>query len=281
MKNIGIFFDDTYYGWGPGKLALNTIKGFDRLNINYKLNDYYEYNLCISGTKLNTNFYNSKIKNSIIGPGSIDFPWNHGKIFTDYPKILVPSDWVKNLWVSQGAPEDKINSWFGGIDVDLFEPKKNIKYDCLILFKNRSQNDLDIIKNILDEKKLSYFVLSNGLYDEEIFLKITNSCKFCIVLHNTETQGFAIMEVMSMDLPMLVFDFNIWESQYDNATSVPYFEEKCGRIVGQKDFNLETINSNIDLFLNDIDYFSPRNVILEKYTLEHSIKLLDKYFKEI
>lgn len=277
---IGIFLDNTINNWGPGKLALNTIKGFDKNEINYKINDFYEYNLCISGSQFQWKFLGNYVKNTIIGPCSIGEPLQYINTINTYPKTLVASEWVKNLWSSSGVPIEKIGTWFGGIDTDIFQPKKNIKYDCLILFKNRSFEELHLIQNVLNKKKLSSLILNHGSYDEEFFLNAANNCKFSIILHNTETQGFAIMEVMSMDLPILVFDFNTWDNKYFESTSVPYFHEKCGNIVPQKDFNSEVIEKKIDSFLDNINSYSPREIILKNYTLDHSVNLLKKIFIE-
>lgn len=278
--NIGIFLDNTNNNWGPGKLALNTIKGFKKMGINFKVNEPYDYNLCISGSQYHWRFFNNSIKNSIIGPCSIDDSRNHGASFAQYSKFLVPSQWHKNLWISQGVSEEKVNVWFGGIDSDLFKPNKNLKYDCLILFKNRSYQDLSLIQSKLSSKNLSFVTLTNGTYDEETFIQLANNCKFCIILHNTETQGFATMEIMSMDLPVIVFDFNVWENQYFEASSVPYFNPKCGIIVKQENFNSIVIEEKINEMLDNLTQYSPRDLILENYTLTHSINLLKKYFEE-
>jgi hypothetical protein len=279
--NIGIFINNTEYGWGPGKLALNTIKGFDKFNFNYKINEFQEYNLCICGAQFNYHFVNNVVKKSIIGPCSIGEPLSHINTINSYPKTLVASEWVKNAWVSWGAPEEKLSSWFGGIDVDLFNPKKNIKYDCLILFKQRGHDELNLVQTVLKEKGLSYLELTYGNYTQENFIDTANSCKFCIILHNTETQGFATMEIMSMDLPVLIFDYNTWNGVYPDATSAPYFKKECGIIVHQSQFNLQTIEQKLNELLDNIDSYTPRDVILNNYTIDHSIRLLEKFFLEL
>jgi hypothetical protein len=279
--NIGVFIDDTRNTWGPGKLALNTINGLTKMGINHKVNDYYDYNLCISGDKFHYNFLGYEVKNPLIGPCSMNDPESCYDAFNHYPKFLVASDWYKKNWMSYGIVNEKIDVWFGGIDVDLFKPNKDVKYDCLILFKARSYDDVMLVQSVLNKHNLTSVSLSYGQYQEEDLIKYSNMCKFCIVIDNTETQGFANMEVMSMNLPILVFDTNTWENKFFEATSVPYFHDECGLKVHQNDFNLDKIEKNLNVFLNNIDSYKPRDIILNNYTFEHSIKLLQKIFLNV
>lgn len=279
--NIGIFIDNTNKNWGPGKLALNTIKGLERNNINHKINDFFDYNLCVSGNQFQWKFYGHNVKNPIIGPCSFNDPSQYGQVFNLYPKFLVASDWYKKNWMSYGVEESKLDSWFGGIDTDLFKPNKDLKYDCLILFKNRGSNELELIQNVLNKHNLTSIILSYGNYDENKFIDFANSCRFCIVLHNTETQGFAIMEMMSMNLPMIVFDCNNWEGRFFEATSTPYFDDTCGIKVKQTDLNYQNIETNLNNFLNNLERYNPRDFILNGFTIEHSIINLKQYFSSV
>lgn len=275
--NIGIFIDNTSTHWGPGRLAHNTIKGLQDLNINYKINDYSDFNICISGNEFQNKFLNRKVNNTIIGPCSMNVPSDFINSFNDYGKFLVASEWYKKNWVRYGVDPNKIHTWFGGIDTDKFLPNKNIKYDCLIMLKNRDYNYVNIVKSILSELNLSHIIINNGSYNEDYFINLVNQCSFGIVIHNTETQGFAIMEAMSMNLPLFVLDQTSWEGSFNEATSVPYFSDDCGMKLVSYDTQ-ENIKNNLINFLNNLNTYNPRKFIVENFTIKHSIDLLIKYF---
>ena len=279
--NIGIFIDNTDTHWGPGRLAYNTIKAFEQNNINYKINEFYDYNLSISGNQFHWKFFGHTVKNPIIGPCSFNDPTQCFDAFNLYPKFLVASEWYKKNWVSYGVSENKIDSWFGGIDVDLFKPNKDVKYDCLIMLKSRSREQLGVVQNILSKYNLTSIVLEYGLYNEDKFINFVNSCKFGIILHNTETQGFAIMEALSMGLPMLVLDTNTWGDRFFDATSVPYFDETCGIKIHENDFNPENIENKLIMLLNNIENYNPRDFILNNHTFTHSVNLLRDVFTNV
>jgi hypothetical protein len=61
-----------------------------------------------------------------------------------------------------------------------------------------------------------------------------------------------------MNIPIYVLDTKLWNN-YFPATSVPYFDNRCGFI----EINL----NNLDLFYDKLQEFNPRQYILENHTL--------------
>jgi hypothetical protein len=272
---IGIFIANTDRNWGPGKLAFNTIKGFEQMGIDHVINDYGDYNFCICGDKFNKFFLKEKIENSIIGPCSLNTPIDNISAFSMYEKFIVASEWYMNNWKTYGVIN--VDYWFGGIDTKTFIDKKNIDTDsCFIYYKNRNYNELKIIVDILEKNNIKYQILNYGKYTEQEFMDINNNSKFGVILSNTETQGFAIMESMSMNTPLFVLDKNIWQNTYNEATSVPYFSDECGIVVSESNMNSEYIEYKFNEFLSKIDNYNPRQLIENEYNINKSIELLLK-----
>ena len=76
------------------------------------------------------------------------------------------------------------------------------------------------------------------------------------------------MQMLSANLPLLVFNRPWYDHPVSgvrhNATSVPYFDKRCG-IIHDK-ISSTSIIEMVDSYSN----FSPRDYILENHTLEKS-----------
>ena len=189
----------------------------------------------------------------------------------EYKKIITPSKWVFDLYTNY-IDKSKIEILPIGINYNKFDDYSKLEktIDCLLYFKNRSDTELNFIINKLNELKQSYEILRYGNYSEEQFIKLLQKSKYSIVLNNTESQGIAVEEIMSCNLPLFVIDKTIWE--YKNAkcsaTSVPYWSDECGFKID----NLNDFSKNFNHFLIHLNNYKPRNYILEKLKLEVQAK---------
>jgi hypothetical protein len=109
-------------------------------------------------------------------------------------------------------------------------------------------------------------------------MKVLKRSKYGIVIDKCESQGIAIEEMMSTNLPLLVWDTPVWDDRGEafkiEATSVPYWDEKCGsKFIKQKELN-DAFNN----FIDNIDNFSPREFMLENLSLEKCAKKIMEEF---
>lgn len=260
---------------GPGKVVSNLKKGFDLLGVEYRENptDISESSKAIA-LQWHDNIPQYKPENIIIGPNICTLPTDNNFVMSQmYNKIIVPSDWVKKLY-SKWIDETKICVWPVGIDTELFsdKSKEQKEFDCLIYFKRRSFDELIYIENILKCKNHSYNTLTYGGYKEDQFIDLMSKSRYGIVIGNTESQGIAIEEMMSCNLPLFVWDVTLWIDRGPElaceATSVPFWSDKCGVI----EFDKEKISTSFDQFLNKLDFYSPRDYILSNLTVEKQAK---------
>lgn len=294
---LGLFIHNFESNNGPGKLSRNTIHGLQERNIDFCVDDYADINLCFSESKLLSHFLGKDIPNTIIGPCCMSLPTDMPEIINQYKNILLASKWMVDFWKTFDiiSPDYYIDSWFGGIDHEYYHPDKNITNDFVIFYKDvttaefssDNQGIFEYIKYMLEKNNLKYKTLQYHNYSQEDFFRIVNSSKYGIVLHKTETQGFAIMEAMSMNLPLFVLDETTWTNEYwsgnttkyDKATSVPYFTRVCGMKINCSDVK----NGNIDLeskikeFIEYSHIFQPRLFITSYYTIDKSIDRLISY----
>lgn len=280
---------------GVMMIALQLMKGLDRINVPYRFNDFAyikkhpEEIACIIGKPQILDKF--KWKNPIIyGAGIFSHPTDDLFFLTKYPtikKILVPGPWMKQVFDPFYGAE-MVDFWPAGIDTEQWNEKvkeTNLTTDFLIYDKIRWQHDdfekflINPIINILKSKGLTYeFIKYGGYNHQELITKLART-KGVIFLCEHETQGQAYQQVLSTDTPILAWDkAGFWQDpdyyphkvKYEPVTSVPYWDDRCGI----KFKMIEDFESLLEEFIvkNNSGTFLPRAYILENLSLEVSTK---------
>lgn len=272
--SVGIFVNHTTPTTGPGKVAINLLKGLKENGVEFKINDMGTLNGCLQPSP----FLNILSSSTLVGPNIMVLPTEMPNIWKKYKSYIVPAKWVQTLYQQYKLVEKcNIDIWTVGIDTKIFNGnERDIKRDCFVYFKNRDEEELESLKNFLTIKKISFDVLKYGYYTEDDFLKFIKESKFCILLTGTESQGIAYMEVLSSNVPCYVINKSQWESSdglvVHPASSTPYFSDACG-VIAEK-------YEEFDHFLDNLSSFEPRSYILSNHTLAQSaqkyLKLLEK-----
>lgn len=264
---------------GPGKVIKNLKLGLDRLGIEYRENSPETTPdskvIALQYSRLVNNY---KSENIVIGPNTCVLPDEIPFMMEcNYLKAIVPCRWVLDVWKNY-IPEDKIYIWPVGIDTDLFNDYSNEEksIDCLIYFKHRDLKELENVKSFLNSRKQSYEVISyNKRYTEAHFLNTLKKSRYGIVIDNTESQGIGLMEIMSTNLPILVWDvtFGVWKGKSYKGTSVPYWNDCLGIRV----FNYEELIYRFEEFKEN--KYEPRKYIVDNFGLEKKAREIIELFK--
>ena len=137
---------------------------------------------------------------------------------------------------------------------------------CLIYFKNRTDTELQLIKNMLKNLNLKFDLFEYKNYNNNKLIKQSKVNKFGILLTTTESQGFAVQEMMSNDLPLIVWDSNtaMFGDLKVSGTSVPFWDNRCGIKVS----NFQELEENIAFFLKNLSQYRPSEMIKERLTFE-------------
>ena len=280
---INLYYSEAYWGHsatmnGPHKVVDNLIKSLEQEKINYAINEEkYEHNFLVQ-YDATAHEKHSKIEQdtTIIGPQVWMFD-GYGQFLIEnqnyYKKIIAPSEWVKNKFITKfNLPEDKLAVWPVGIEefYNIREPN----YDCLIYFKRRDQSELDTVKKFLVNNGLSYRMVEYGTYGEDGVKQLVNSAKFCFLINGTESQGIAVQEIMSMGVPIIAWDIKEWLDQGEAyrvpATSIPYWDERCGEVF----FNIDDLEVTFSKFYATLDQYDPKAFIKDNLSFECSVKTL-------
>lgn len=281
---INLWYDEHAYDYlqgrmsGPPKVRLNLKKSLEESNIKYVVNqDVYEKNFML---EYDVNLYkiHEKLEHQscFIGPHFWPFE-TYGKFLVDNPQyynqLIVPSQWVKDLLLLKfGVNENKVSVWPVGIGK--FDIQKSITYDCLVYFKRRKNNELEKCIKFLEEKNLSYKIISYGDYDESTFKSLLSQSKFCFLINGSESQGIAVQEIMNSNTPLFVWDISEWLDQGEEykvpATSVPYWDERCG----EKFYFESEMEKVFSKFYDRIETYKPKKFIEQNLSFQKSAEIL-------
>ena len=280
---INLFYSEAYWGHsatmnGPHKVVNNLIKSLDQQKIEYEINkEKYENNFLIQYDWTgHTKHSELTLENCVIGPQIWVFD-EHVNVLKEnpsyYKSLITPSQWVKDLYVTKfNFPRNKISNWPVGIEE--FNNIREPSYDCLIYFKRRDESELSQVKKFLDDRGLSHRMVEYGGYDEVGFRNLINQAKFCFLINGTESQGIAVQEIMSMGVPIIAWDVKEWLDQGDEyrvpATSVPYWDDRCG----EKFYSIDKLEETFDNFYARINDYDPKAYVKENLSFESSVKTL-------
>jgi len=202
----------------------------------------------------------------------------------------VLSTWIQHTYIEMAESMIMpIVQFPFAVDTDRFKPDLTSKtLDCVVYIKRRSKQLVDYTLNLLNEKKISYKAFTYGSYNEHDYLNTLRTAKFMLTLDAHESQGFALEEAMSCDIPLLVVDAmsmhdemgDGYTSTYKHlhpkkliSTSVPYWSDECGlKIIEQIE-----ISSAIDTMMDKYNTFTPRQFIVKTLSNEVCMRRILDY----
>ena len=283
---------------GPNKVVTNLIKGLNILGYPYCINKDFGATAQLwvhDDGEAVAQLSKDKI-HAVVGPNIYILPRNIPEN-TDLSKLVYiqPSKWARDFWNDCRFSKCPLDVWPAAIDTNEFpERTKPLNGKVLLYYKQRYVEELDFVKKILENNKISYQIVTYGSYNEAEYKNILKNTKYVIWLGRHETQGIALQEALAMNVPMLVWDveslghwnprkkdINIYtkeELSYKNTTSAEYFDERCGI----KTKNRAEIEYSVEEMEQKWETFNPREYILENLGLEKQamelLSLFDKYF---
>jgi len=256
------------------------------LKIEYKygsLNDIKNYDIIFSPENpIDTSKYpNHKF---IFGPHFSVFPNNKIKQINNIHNnsiYIQPSEWVRNLWSKYLIKYNiKTITFPFPVNTEMFKPIKNYeKNKVFIYFKRRKPEELKFLQTFLKNNKIEYKIFDYvKRYRQKEYLKYLQESKYGIILDAHESQGFAIEEALSCDVPLLVWNTKFMSQEYGGnysnipCTTIPYWDNRCGEFFYESnDFEIK-----YNEFINKLDMYKPRQFILETLSNENcSINLIN------
>lgn len=287
---INLFYEESYWMGtnrmtGPRAVVRNLLDSLEDQKIPYAVNEEkYDHNFIV---QYDRNGYikhsNLTLENCVIGP-QIWFFDEHVKELQQHPEryksIIVPSQWTKDLAINKFGFE-RVETWPVGIPLPEIKRDDDVhQFDCMIYSKRRSVQELNAVVDLLQKKKMSFRTLVYGNYNQEELALMCSRAKFCFLLNGTESQGIAVQEIMSHNVPIFSWDVSEWNDMGPSysipATSIPYWSDECGEVFRSSDPPLDHIlmEETFDRFCSKIDTYNPRKYVEENLSYEQSVKRL-------
>jgi len=277
---LNIFYRDSHLQGrmsGPKKVIQNLFRSLEDTGVSFATNqEKYENNLFLHWDPYQIDNY-ATLKNRdklLVGPQVWPFAPEFQQL-TEYGKIITPSQWVADLYTKFFDVRGTLN-W----PVAIYAPEisNEIAKDCLVYYKNRSVDHLQIILDFLNTRAITYTGLEYGNYSQEEFIESLASVRFCVIIDNTESQGIATQEMMAANKPLFVLDQSVWDHMGQEyavpATSVPYWSNECG----EKITRLEEIEDVFDRFYSNLDNYTPKDFVDRELSPQKTVQiLLDHY----
>jgi glycosyltransferase involved in cell wall biosynthesis len=175
------------------------------------------------------------------GPNLVVVPQESGGILNsdEIDKVIVPCKWVKELYMRESLDLiGKIYVWPVGVDAEFWSPLNvEKKENTNILVYNKSKDDLymKLLPSLKQYGKVN--VITYGEYTIKEYKQALDDAAFMVWVSKSESQGLALLEAFSMNVPVLAWDSGQWnyysrelekEFIYDIASSSPYFSFQCG-----------------------------------------------------
>jgi len=264
-KEVNLHFNSL--NRGPGKVVENIAKGLNLIGIKVTGNNPLEkdvYQSCLQVVPR----IQSLPRTTLMGPNLFVLPSEWGGFCQNFSHYVVPSQWILSKYREfSNLDHATIDIWPVGIETDVWKYKDLKKRNKVLVYvKNRDQSIVDGIFKDLKNHSFEVDLIVYGNYREEELYKSCMECSVCVLITNTESQGIAYMQILSSGIPCFVLDSKTWdnEGKYKQvpATSVPYFNEKCGFI--REKFDMKEFNN----FISSYDSFDPRSFIFENHSLE-------------
>jgi hypothetical protein len=231
-------------------------------------------------------------KKFIFGPHFSVFPDKRLLMIDNSNKNAIyiqPSNWVCKLWsYFKETSHIPLKQLCFPVNTDKFIPFNNKKSlnrtKIFIYFKRRKPEELTFLKTFLHNKNIEFKVFDYvKRYEEEDYLKYLQESKYGIILDAHESQGFAIEEALSCDVPLLVWNVRSLNQEegvnYPDipATSIPYWDERCGEYF----YNKEEFEEKYKEFMNKLYTYKPREFVLENLSLEKCGEDFKKLINEL
>jgi hypothetical protein len=229
---------------------------------------------------------------TVIGPNG----WQHSgaevpaNARLEHAMIIQASDGVVARFKGEmGFTRCPVKAWAGGIDTEEFHPpaQRAPVRDVLVYNKQRDPAEIPGIIEALLRHDLRPSLIVYGRYTEQQYREALQRAAFVVWHGVSESQGFALGEALSCDVPVLVcnqwFDFDVERAARFGMQPgrrllecAPYFDQRCGLKIDA----LDKLPVAVEEMLDRLPDFRPREYVLENLTLEQRARAFVDLWQE-
>jgi glycosyltransferase involved in cell wall biosynthesis len=212
----------------------------------------------------------------LAGPNLVVLPSDARPLMTA-PEIdvcIVPSQWVARLY-EEDAPElrGRIAVWPAGVDAEYWKPDPlRVTHDrrALVYLKQlpgqRNAEDLLIrsAEGALERAGFAVTTVSYGSFAPDEYLELLRAVDLLVLFSPTESQGLALAEAWSVDVPTLVWAQAqlTYKGRLYQTSSAPFLSSRTGVVFNDSDALERLLEDWTELRTA----FGPRAWVLEHMT---------------
>lgn len=175
--------------------------------------------------------------------------------------------------------KDKIEVWPAGVNIDYWKPNHDKKHQVLLYVKTDNRKMVKFVESYLEKHKINYSVIEYGKYRKSEYRRRLSKAAWAIFLSESESQGIAMLEAWSMNVPTYVWNPGqvIYEGNLiKDTSSCPYLTEDTG----DHWKNIVEFKGKFDIFTSNLDKYRPRWWVVNNMTNLHAairiISIADK-----
>jgi glycosyltransferase involved in cell wall biosynthesis len=284
---------------GPSGVLNSLIRGLNSIDISFNINPPINQSSPVVHVISNPEALRWAVKNKacgnikhiIAGPNISILPTDDGGILSNplIDTLIVPSNWSRDAHIkSNNALTKKIKVWPAGVSIPKLYKNTEVaqhEYKILVFIKHAPQEIVAGVLESLKEIDVPFTVIEYGKFLQKDYFNLLKKSKGMIYLQEIESQGIALQEAWSFDVPTLVWNKGSYTYPGTDITvtgnvSAPYQTEATGLFfTDPNDFN-----TKIQLFLSKIDSFSPREYCINNLSDTASANIykdiLNEYIRE-
>lgn len=271
---------------GVDKIFTNLGIGLNRLGVRYEVNMPFselrpDDKIGVMGRGRWTLEGYSQPNRIVAGPYLMGHPSQWPTICDEYPiaRYLQHCEWANDICKPYFGKRCTI--WAHGVDTKNWAPSSAAKdLDFLIYDKVRWEREqyvpnlIEPVRETLRRRGLTFGEIRYGFYTEDEYREYLSRARAMIFLVEHESQGSACQECLAWNVPILAWDPGWWKDPNmakwgqgpTPASSVPYFDERCG-ITFKGIHEFETRLGTFTDLLN-AGRLAPRDFVLENLTVE-------------
>jgi hypothetical protein len=166
----------------------------------------------------------------IVGPNIVVRAFDEDAILSspEIDMVLVPSEWVKAFFEAD-APRlcGKIAIWAAGVDAEHWAPSGAGRSKVLVYEKRQPE----AAEQACEEIRAAGFepvTIRYGNYQPEEFKRALDQAFACVVVGQSESQGLALAEAWSMNVPTFVRRFDYSPELESACSAAPYLSDATG-----------------------------------------------------
>jgi hypothetical protein len=264
---------------GPQKVAVNLVKGLDKIGYPYVVNRDISSTrrLWIHDDHAALEYAHLSDAHTVVGPNLYVMPYDvPPAVRLGGMLYILPGPTSAGYWRRLGFARCELGWWPVGIDTDECAPPASPPSDrrVMLYHKQRDTAELEQIERTLRDAGIEYRLVVYGEYAQAEYLSALASTSFIVWHGRNESQGIALQEALSCGVPVLVCDIRTLDeerSAYDYGpvvgrfpgTAAPFFDDRCGLKITDLGDLRETLERMQDLLAG----FRPREFVLENLTL--------------